>query len=314
MRSANAVMSYPRINGIVMVLTGAVLWGISGTVAQYLFQQRGFSPEWLVVIRLLFSGILLLGFAYRKEKQRIWGIWKNKRDLVSLLLFSILGMVAVQYTYFAAIHHGNAATATVLQYLAPVLITCYVAVRSKRLPVLKEIIAVVLALLGTFLLVTQGSIHALSMSGWALFWGLLSAVSLAFYTLQPHKLLAAWGSMIVVGWGMLLGGVGFSFIHPPWRFEGQWSTPSLFAVLFIVVFGTLIAFYCYLESLTYLSASEASLLACAEPLSAAVLSVVWLQVAFGPVEWAGTACILSTIVILSMVTDKETVNLNRKKR
>ncbi|TPG67975.1 EamA family transporter [Brevibacillus laterosporus] len=308
MNTEKIVMS--RRIGVALVLTGAVLWGISGTVAQYLFQRQGFSPEWLVVIRLLLSGLLLLGLAYRKEKQNIWGIWKNKQERFNLVLFSILGMLAVQYTYFAAIKHGNAATATILQYLGPVLITCYVAIRSKRFPTVKEMLAVILALLGTFFLVTHGSIHSLSISGWALFWGIASAVALAFYTLHPHQLLAKWGAAIIVGWAMLIGGIGFSFIHPPWRIEGHWSIPSFFAVVFIVLFGTLIAFYCYLESLKYLSASETSLLACIEPVSAAVLSVIWLHVSFGFTEWLGTLCIIITIAILSVGRSKETVKTN----
>lgn len=296
----NAAISYSRTKGIALVLTGAILWGVSGTVAQYLFQQQGFNAEWLTVVRLLLSGILLLGFAYSKEKQHIWKIWKSKRDALSLVLFSILGMLAVQYTYFAAIQHGNAATATVLQYVGPALITCYLALRSKRLPTIKEMVAVALSIFGTFFLVTHGNIHSLSISGWAVFWGISSAFALAFYTLQPHNLLAKWGSTIIVGWGMLIGGIGLSFIHPPWAFEGQWSFSSYLAVVFIIIFGTIIAFYCYLESLKYLSASETSLLACVEPLSAAFLSVIWLHVTFGFAEWLGTLCIISTVVILSI--------------
>jgi drug/metabolite transporter (DMT)-like permease len=306
MSSSNLVMSYSRKNGIALVLTAAVLWGISGTVAQYLFQQQGFNPEWLVVIRLLLSGVILLGLAYRKENQRIWGIWKSNQERLNLVLFSILGMLAVQYTYFAAIKHGNAATATILQYLGPVLITCYLAFRSKRFPTLKEMTAVVLALLGTFFLVTHGNIYSLSISGWALFWGISSAVTLAFYTLFPQKLLAKWGAAIVVGWAMFIGGVGFSIIHPPWKIEGQWSLLSFFAVIFIILFGTLVAFYCYLESLKYLTASETSLLACVEPLSSALLSVIWLNVPFGFTDWLGTLSIISTVAILSIVKNKKT--------
>jgi drug/metabolite transporter (DMT)-like permease len=303
MGAQNIAFANTRPKGMALVLFGASLWGISGTVAQYLFQYQGFSPEWLVVIRLLLSGVILLFLAHSysgREKQSIWGIWKNKQHVISLLLFSLLGMLAVQYTYFAAIKHSNAATATVLQYLAPAMITCYVAMVSRKLPSLKEYVAVILALIGTFFLVTQGNINNLSISGLALFWGLASAVALAFYTLQPHKLLANWGSTIVIGWGMLIGGIIFSIIHPPWRIEGNWSLTSFFAVVFIVVFGTLIAFYCYLESLKYISASETSLLACIEPLSAAILSVIWLQVSFGLVEWLGTLCIIGTIIILSV--------------
>ncbi|MFL6560216.1 MAG: EamA family transporter, partial [Bacillus sp. (in: firmicutes)] len=67
------------------------------------------------------------------------------------------------------------------------------------------------------------------------------------------------------------------------------------------IFGTLIAFFCFMESLKYIRASEASLLACVEPLSAAFLAVAWLQVSFGPAEWIGSISIISTIFILSAV-------------
>ncbi|PEJ52113.1 EamA family transporter [Bacillus sp. AFS002410] len=304
MSTNKIALSNSRTKGIILVLIAAILWGISGTVAQFLFQRNHFSPEWLVVVRLLFSGIILLIFASLKEKKNIGEIWKNKKDVISLFLFSIFGMLAVQYTYFAAIKNSNAATATILQYLAPVIITWYLAMRLKKMPTAKEIFAVILALVGTFLLVTHGTIKGLSITGWALFWGLASAFALAFYSLQPQNLLKKYGSTIVVGWGMLIGGICFSFINSPFHFQGHWSISAYFAVIFIVIFGTLIAFYCYLESLKYINASESSLLACVEPLSAAVLSVIWLNVNFELVDWIGSLCIISTIVILSITDHK----------
>jgi len=291
----------PRAKGIILVLIAATFWGVSGTVAQYLFHQQGFSTNWLVVNRLLFSGIGLLFFSHTVGKQNIWSIWKNKQDIFRLVIFGVVGMFGVQYTYFAAIEYGNAATATVLQYLAPVIIVCYLSFRKKKLPAKNEVMAIGLALFGTFLLVTKGTIHSLSISGSAFTWGILSAFALAFYTLYPGSLLKKWGSLLTVGWGMLIGGIGFSLIHPPWNFQGQWSLSSFVAVVFVIIFGTLIAFFCFMESLKYIQASEASLLACVEPLSAAFLAVVWLQVSFGPAEWIGSFCIIATIFILSAV-------------
>ncbi|MFZ7943275.1 DMT family transporter [Neobacillus sp. 19] len=299
MNSQGAVMPYPRAKGIILVLIAATFWGVSGTVAQYLFHQQGYSTNWLVVTRLIFSGMGLLFFSQTVGKQNIWSVWKNKQDVIRLIIFGIIGMFGVQYTYFAAIEHGNAATATVLQYLAPVIIAVFLCLRAKSLPAKKEVIAIGLALFGTFLLVTKGSVHSLSISGPALFWGILSAFALAFYTLYPGSLLSKWGSLITVGWGMTIGGIGFSFIHPPWKFQGSWNLTSFLAVVFVVVFGTLIAFFCYMESLKYIRASEASLLACVEPLSAAFLAVAWLHVTFGAAEWIGSFSIISTIFILS---------------
>jgi drug/metabolite transporter (DMT)-like permease len=278
-----------------------MLWGISGTAAQYLFQKKGFSPEWLVVIRLLSSGIILLLYTFMKGEQNIWEVWKSKNDALSLIFFSVLGMLGVQYTYFAAIKYGNAATATILQYSSPVIITCYLAIRNKKIPKLKEIIAIGLAMLGTFFIITKGNIHSISISRLALFWGIASAFAAAFYTLQPRLLLRKWGSILVVGWGMLIGGIAFSFIEQPWNCTGIWSTNSILAIIFVVLFGTLIAFTCFLESLNYIKPTESSILSSAEPLSAAILSVLWLHEELGIAQWIGTACIITTIIILSRI-------------
>ncbi|AIF66968.1 transporter [Terribacillus saccharophilus] len=296
-------MQNSRVLGIALVLIGATLWGVSGTVAQFLFQEKGFSTEWLTVIRLLVAGVVLLSLAHLKEGTKVWAVWRSKNGAMSIILFGILGMLAVQYTYFAAIEHGNAATATILQYLAPAIITCYLSLRFRRLPSFTIILSVVIAIIGTFLLVTGGNLQSLSISGWAVFWGIASAFALSFYTLQPLRLLADWGAKIVVGWGMLIGGVTFSFIHPPWQVQGEWTLSSVAAVLFVIIFGTIIAFYFYLESTTYIAASKVSLLASVEPLSATFLSILWFHIPFGLAEWIGTILILATITTLSIVKD-----------
>ncbi|KZL92315.1 DMT family transporter [Clostridium magnum] len=299
----------PRVKGIMLVIIGSMLWGVSGTVAQYLFQKKGFSPEWLVVIRLLVSGITLLLYAFAKGNQDIWKVWKFKHSRLNLIFFSVIGMLGVQYTYFAAIKYGNAATATILQYLSPVIITCYLAIRTKKVPSLQEIVAIGLAMVGTFFIITKGNIHSISISKLALFWGISSAFAAAYYTLQPRTLLAKWGSTLVVGWGMLIGGLAFSFIHQPWNFTGEWSINSIFAVIFVVLFGTLIAFHCYLESLKYIQPTETSILSSVEPLSAAFLSVLWLHVPLGMLQWLGTVCIIVTVIILSFAKNKTKDNL-----
>ncbi|ROR28164.1 threonine/homoserine efflux transporter RhtA [Mobilisporobacter senegalensis] len=293
-----------RLKGILLVIIGSMLWGISGTVAQYLFQQKGFTPEWLVVIRLLISGILLLSYALLSGNKDMWKIWTMKSSVIGLIFFSILGMLGSQYTYFAAIKHGNAATATILQYLSPVLITIYLGIRTRKIPGPNEIAAIILAMLGTFFIITKGNIHSLSISKAALFWGISSAVAASVYTLQPRSLLSKWGSTIIVGWGMLIGGIFFSFIHSPWDFTGHWSVTSILGVIFVVLFGTLIAFYCYLESLKYIKPTESSILSSAEPLSAAILSIVWLHNPLGVWQWLGTICIIVTIIILSCTDDR----------
>ncbi len=192
-----------------MVLAAAVFWGLSGTAAQVLFQGEGFRPEWLVTVRMGVSGmILVLGTAVFAGPRAALGPLVHPLDALRLTLFGIFGMLGVQYSYFASVAEGNAATATLLQYLAPAMIVLYAAARSRRMPGLRQIAAVGLALAGTFLLVTGGQIQALTVPWTSVVWGLASAVTLAFYTVYPGGLLRRYGAPATVGMGDGGGGGG----------------------------------------------------------------------------------------------------------
>ncbi|SFS47281.1 DMT family transporter [Sphingobacterium wenxiniae] len=288
--------------GILLGIIAAALWGISGTLGQFLFQQRGINVEWLITLRLLLSGFGLLLLA-KSMKNNIFTIWTNQKDAIQIFIFSIMGMIGVQYTYFAAIKHSNAATATVLQFAGPIFIAIYLALKYRRLPKKLELLAILLAVTGTFLLVTRGNFNSLSISGTALFFGIASAITLAIYTLQPKTLLSKYNSALVVGWGMLIGGIIFSFVKAPWQVEGDWDIKTVLSAAFIIIFGTLIAFYAYLNAVKIIGGQKTSLLASAEPLVAVILSVIWLKTPFSIIEWIGSLCIISTVFLL---TKKET--------
>jgi|SRR5690606_17393582 len=288
--------------GILLGIIAAALWGISGTLGQFLFQQRGINVEWLITLRLLLSGFGLLLLA-KSMKNNIFTIWTNQKDAIQIVIFSIMGMIGVQYTYFAAIKHSNAATATVLQFAGPIFIAIYLALKYRRLPKKLELLAILLAVTGTFLLVTRGNFNSLSISGTALFFGIASAITLAIYTLQPKTLLSKYNSALVVGWGMLIGGIIFSFVKAPWQVEGDWDIKTVLSAAFIIIFGTLIAFYAYLNAVKIIGGQKTSLLASAEPLVAVILSVIWLKTPFSIIEGIGSLCIISTVFLL---TKKET--------
>ena len=288
-----------RRRGICLALTGAILWGGSGVAGQYILQDCAFQTEWLVGVRMLLSGFLLLVIDTICYRQSIFTLFSERRDALEVLAFAVFGMLAVQYTYFATIKYSNAATGTVLQYLMPIVIVCYTALRTRKLPRPVELLCVFLAVAGTFLLVTHGNLSTLAISPEALFWGLLSALAAAFYTVQPKRLIRKWRPTLVTGWGMFLGGLLFIPISHPLSFTGIWNETSALLFAYIIVFGTVIAFGCYLGSLQYIQPGETSILGSAEPLAAILLSVSLLHISFGFFDLAGTICILATLFILA---------------
>lgn len=108
--------------------------------------------------------------------------------------------------------------------------------------------AISFACLGTLLLVTHGDLSSMKISGLALFWGVSSAVALAFYTIQPVQLLRENDAANVVDWSMVVGGLGLSLLSKPWNIPGVWDMQAISAAGFIIVFGTLLSFYAYLAA------------------------------------------------------------------
>ncbi|MFD0897474.1 DMT family transporter [Loigolactobacillus binensis] len=295
-------MRAKQLKGILLATIGAILWGVSGPIAQWLFTAYQVDLVWLIESKMLISGVLLLLVAalLPRERQRLFTIWHSWRSSGELLIFTVGGMLAMQFVYYKAVAVGNAATATILQFLSPVFIVVYTMLRERAVPRRADVIAVLVALLGTFLLVTGGQPTHLTISPAALFWGVATGVAAAAYVLLPIRLLAQYGAIVVSGWAMVLGGLLFNLVHPGWQ---QLPHLDLFGQLgywFIVIFGTVFAYSLYLASLDYASATAVGLLDAFEPLAATILAVLYLNVRFGWVEFGGTMLILSTVFILAL--------------
>lgn len=285
--------------GILCTLLGGTLWGFSGTCGEFLFTHYTVDSGWLTVMRMLGAGVALMAVNLISRRGRAVEIWKTKADAAQLALFALLGLAFSQYAYLCSIDHSNAATATVLQYLGPVLIMGLVCLRGRRRPDVRETAAVILAVGGTYLLATHGNPKSMVLSQQGLLWGLLSAVSLAFYTLIPSKIIPKWGSMLVTGWAMLLGGIGMGLMIQAWTIPVQLDVYGWLAVGGMVVMGTLLAYTLYLQGVGDIGAVRASMLASVEPVSATVISALWLGTKFMWIDLVGFACIIATVFLLA---------------
>lgn len=285
--------------GLIEVISGGILWGTSGTVAQAIFSHAQVPTLWLTGVRLNLAGLLLLGWFTISRGRQVWAIWRQPAMVGRLVLFSLLGMVPSQLAYFLAIAYGNAPTATVLQFLGPLFIIIYLALAQRQWPRRIDVVSIVIALLGTFLLVTNGQFTHLALAPLALLWGILAGVGSASYTLLPRRLLATYDARLVVGWAMWLGSLPFSGILLTTRLP-QANGPVLGGIAFIVIGGTMLAYLLYLKSLENLAPSTTGMLSAFEPLTATVLAVTVLGTPITGAEILGGLCVIATTLFQAL--------------
>ena len=205
-----------KVKGILLAAGGGSLWGISGILAQLLFAVYTVSSEWLVSTRLLMAGILILFYSRAVKREDIFGIFRESGDVIRLLLFAVFGMVSCQYLFFKAIEVSSASLAAILQFTAPIFVYLYMLIKKEKRFNPAEGGLVLATFAGVLLIVTKGEFSRIAVSPLGLVLGIGSAIGVAFYTLQPRLILKKYGSSVVVGWGMFIGGVLFQFIHPFW--------------------------------------------------------------------------------------------------
>jgi drug/metabolite transporter (DMT)-like permease len=289
-----------RLASLALVVGGAVLWGLAGTAAEALFQRGAVEPRELVALRMLVGGAALLGAtAGRSGWPRVWAPVRRPHELAAVFVFGVAGLLAAQYSYFAAIALSNVVIATLLQYLAPALVVMWTALARRRWPSQRLLAALVLASAGTYLLVAAGRGVALTLSPAAVAFGLTSAVALAFYTVYPSGLLKRYGPIVVVGWGLWFGGLVMAPWAAPWAIRPGMTIADLGLVAFVVGPGTVAAFTLYFQGVARLSPTVTSLAASAEPLAAAASGMVWLGVRLDGWQWIGGAVVAAGIALLA---------------
>lgn len=289
-----------EIIGIILTLFGAILWGVSGTSVQFIGNFRNMNLEWLLTMRLITAGLLTVLYGWIRQGNGIFNVFYNWRDTLGLIVFGVFGMALCQYTYFRSIVIAGAGIATVLQYLAPSMIIIYLLVRYGKRPSKGEIFSVILALVGTICLMGNNGFSFESFRSDVLFWGLLSAVGVAVYSVSPVRLLATYGTIPIVGFGMLISGlIAAVLFHQPHSYA-VWDVWTIVGCFNVVFLGTIVSFNAYLEGVKRIGAVSGAILSSVEPISAAFLSWALLGNQFSLLGILGMVLIIVTVIIIAL--------------
>lgn len=290
--------------GALLVFLGGICWGFSGVCGEYIFTQKGLSASFLVPIRLLCAGIIMLLFSYLRNIKINYELFTNKNHLISLIAFTFFGIFMCQYTYFYGVELSNAAIATVIQYTAPIFIVLIVCFEQKRMPNIYEILALICVLLGAVLLSTNAEFDKLVISTKALIVCFLSSIGAVCYAIIPRKINKIYNPLPILGIAMFVSGLCFCIYEQIWQYDVSFDIGLILAMLGVIVVGTAMAFGFFMVGLQEIGASKASLISSNEPLAAAVIGYLWLGTSLLIVQIIGFALIMLGILITMLKKEK----------
>ena len=292
--------------GLALIVVGlaGIFWASSGVAVQDFFAHSEKSAMELTNIRMCLAGAILIIFSTRRRD--FWltlGLLNNRpRFWLDVVIYGVIGVMFMQFTYFQAISIGGAAATTVITYACPAMVVIWESFYHKRLPKRGEVIAVILAMSGVFLLVTGGNPTKLLVPFGCVVWSLASGAAFAFSAIYPKHLFAKKiDPYFLTGVGMFIGGLStFALID-----EKNWlpffAPQVLFDLTWIIIFGTVAAFLSFNAGLKFLTPEEASITATTEPAASVIISWIIFGTAFGFVESVGIILVLLAIVAPSII-------------
>lgn len=293
------------LKGILLIFLCTFMWALNGNVGAYIFQYKAFTPDVLVAIRLTTVGVILFVHDLYRSGRYAFRVVRKRENIPAFLLYSIGGILCMQYGYFTAISYSNAPTTTLIQYTGMFFVIFVVAIKERTWP--KPIVYPTLALcsLGLFLMVTGGDPTSLKVSSKALFWGLVSAVGFTNFNLAPTGLSKTYRSMEIMGPSMLLGGLLLILLTRPDFTAPTWDTTSTLCVLYTIIGGTMIPFWAFLEGARYTGAQKSSIFSLSEAVFSTIVAMVLYHLKFQATDLVGMLMIFGSVLLLCLPEKKK---------
>ncbi|HSE71297.1 MAG TPA: EamA family transporter [Nocardioidaceae bacterium] len=292
--------------GFTLVLTGATLFIVNAGVSRVAL-RAGVDPVSLTTVRVTGTSVvlLLIALAFRRDALRP----PTGRLAPLLLAHGLVGVAALQWTYFVAIDRLPVGMALLLEYQAPILVALWARFVQKE-PVRQRMwLGLALAMAG--LAAATGIWKGAVFDPVGIAAGFGAAICFATYFLIGEHGVAALDPLRVILWSFLTATVALNLVSPVTDLSAdllrqevsllgaleEYVAPVWLLLAWVIVLGTLVPFAVELVALGHLRATTVTMVAMLEPVGVAALGWVWFGERLDAVALVGGVAVVAGIVI-----------------
>ena len=293
-RSLEQTQPTRRAGGGALVLAGASLWGLIGLFNRGLL-AAGLGPESIVLVRNL-GGMAVLALVLAVWKPSAFRV--KPRHLGWFFGTGVVSVVFFTWCYFSCQQQCSLAVAAILLYTSPAFVVVLSALLWREKVTRRKLLALVLTFLGcTCVAGVWTGQAALTWQGLLL--GLGSGFFYALYSIFGRFALEHYGPYTVTLYTFLFAGAASLIFLRPGELSAAFSHRALLlTALGLVVVSTVLPYLLYTAGLARVESGKAAILACVEPVVAALVGVLVFHETMDLSTALGVGGILAAVLLL----------------
>lgn len=285
----------------ILMLLNTLVWG--GTFIAGRIMEPGANPIVTAFVRFLIATVLLVLLCVVTKKPLKLPSWKV------FWLQALLGFVGI-FLYTIIFHLGlqmvPAGKASIIVTTSSIFVTIMAAVFYKERMTVIKAVGVIMAVAGTFIVVSRGDVQGLLAGGFSFGEGilLLCALSWATFVIIGKLALKQLTPMISITWSAIIGTI---MLFPAALLTGDmgqclhYARDTWIGIIYLAVFSTFIGYIWYYKVLSVLGPTRASLITCMVPPCSIAFSILILKEPAGWSLLAGGAITVVGVFIVNYV-------------
>jgi drug/metabolite transporter (DMT)-like permease len=303
-RSASMARSTPY--GVALVVLGACLFIANAGVSRVAL-RHGVDPSTLTTIRVTFTfGCLLLAAVlFRRRALRS----PRGRQLVLVVAHGVVGVAALQWTYFVALDRLPVGLALLLEYQAPVIVALWALLVQRKAVGRLVWLGLGLAVVG--LACAAEVWHGARFDSLGIAAGLAAAVCFACYFLIGEAGVDALDPLQLILWSFGTATIAINVFSPLTGFDAGLlddrvhllgrldglSAPLWLVLCWVVVLGTVVPFFAELFALSFVEATTVTMVAMLEPIGVSALGWWWFHESLSAIAVVGCLAVVAGILV-----------------
>ena len=280
-----------RLVAYALLLLNVALWGMAPPIIKH---SLGFvSPSVFLVFRYFIASFLFLPFFLKSNSHE-----DHQTKPWQIILLALLGTPLTLYPLFLGLNLTSSIEGSLIESTSPIFTVLGGLIFLHEIIKPKEWLGLLIAIVGTLLLTIE-PLLGLNHSTFSGFSGnlliLLSNIIWASFLLLSKK--AKVNSTKLSFYSFLISIPFFAIIAFLERQPLLPDTRALPGILYMAIFGSIVAFWAYQEGQKRIEASEAAVFSYLKPLFTLPLAILWLHETISPLTIVSSIVILIGVII-----------------